>query len=452
METRRGLAVGLVLTVTMFAFEALGVATVLPSARDELGGLWLYGWAFSAFTLADLLGITVAGRWADRRGPASPYSVGMVLFAAGLVVAGAAPSMPALVLGRAVQGLGAGAVASVVYVSLGRTFDDAGRARMLAWLSTAWVLPGLVGPAISGAVAEHLTWRLAFIGILPVLGIATVLTLPSLRRLGPPPEPATHDEASPTAGAVRLVIGAGLALSGLGNPNPVVAIALFGAGLAIGVPALSRLLPPGTLRAAAGLPAAVATRGLLTFAYFGAQAFLTLALTDVRGQSLTAAGLTLTATTVAWTLGAWVQERRGLVWGWHRMVPAGFVLLAVGVAGLGLALLPSVPIAVAALAWAGAGFGMGIAFQSGTLMTLAAATPGREGSTSAGLQLADVLGVSLGAGVGGAAVGLGERAGWEPRAGIALAFAACFVTAVLGIAASRHLPRRTTSDPAVPVP
>ena len=73
---RRALTVGIVLVVTMVAFEALAVATALPKTVDELGGVSLYGWAFSAFMLANLVGITVAGHQADARGPAPPLEIG----------------------------------------------------------------------------------------------------------------------------------------------------------------------------------------------------------------------------------------------------------------------------------------------------------------------------------------------------------------------------------------
>src|SRR6202046_4342028 len=106
---RRALTVGLLLTVTFVASEALAVVTVMPVVARDLGGFRLYGWAFSAFMLGSVVGIVVAGREADRRGPAIPFVAGLMLFGAGLAVAGLAPSMAVLVAGRALQGIGAGA-------------------------------------------------------------------------------------------------------------------------------------------------------------------------------------------------------------------------------------------------------------------------------------------------------------------------------------------------------
>src|SRR6202011_3936024 len=136
---RRALTVGLVLTITFVASEALAVVTVMPVVARDLGGLRLYGWVFSAFMLGSVVGIVAAGREADRRGPAIPFVAGLVLFGSGVAAAGLAPSMEVLVAGRALQGLGAGAVPAVAYASIGRSLPGPLQARMMAVLSTAWV-------------------------------------------------------------------------------------------------------------------------------------------------------------------------------------------------------------------------------------------------------------------------------------------------------------------------
>ena len=144
------LTIGLILTVAAVAFEALAVATILPAVVADLGGLNLYGWAFSAFFLTQLVGIVVAGLLADERGPGAPFVIGILLFAAGLLIGGLAPTMPVLIAGRALQGLGGGAISAIAYVGIGRGYPEAVKPRMLALLSTAWVVPGLVGPGLSG--------------------------------------------------------------------------------------------------------------------------------------------------------------------------------------------------------------------------------------------------------------------------------------------------------------
>ncbi|MBA3415058.1 MAG: MFS transporter, partial [Chloroflexia bacterium] len=176
--TLRRLSAGLLLNVVAVAFEALAVATVMPLVASELQGQHLYGWVFSAFLLANLFGIVVAGLHADARGPAAPFVWGVVLFAAGLILGGLAPTMWALVAARALQGFGGGGLGSIAYVAVGRVYPDASRPRMLAFLSTAWVVPGLIGPALAGLVAAGPGWRWVFLGLAPLPAIAATLALP----------------------------------------------------------------------------------------------------------------------------------------------------------------------------------------------------------------------------------------------------------------------------------
>jgi MFS family permease len=114
--------------------------------------------------LTNLVGITFAGQQSDHGSPAIAFALGLAAFGAGLVVSGAAPTMAVVVAGRAVQGFGAGCISTVAYVVIARAYDESVRPRMFAVMSTAWVLPGVIGPALAGAVAEHLSWRLVFLG------------------------------------------------------------------------------------------------------------------------------------------------------------------------------------------------------------------------------------------------------------------------------------------------
>src|SRR5260221_7531868 len=215
---RRALTAGLVLTVTFGASGALAVVTVMPLVARDLGGVRLYGWVFSGFMLGSVIGIVAAGREADRRGPAAPFVAGLVLFGSGLAVAGLAPSMGVLVAGRVLQGLGAGAIPSVAYASIGRTLPGPLRARMMAVLSTAWVAPGLAGPALSAEVARLFGWRLVGLRRGPVGAVAGAVAVPSLIRIG---RSAGADAGQDGPDAHRLIdglrtaAGAALLLGGL---------------------------------------------------------------------------------------------------------------------------------------------------------------------------------------------------------------------------------------------
>ena len=444
---RRALTTGLVLTITFVASEALAVVTVMPVVARDLGGLRLYGWVFSAFMLGSVVGIVAAGREADRRGPAVPFVAGVVLFGSGLAVAGLAPSMDVLVAGRVLQGLGAGAVPSVAYATIGRSLPDTLRARMMAVLSTAWVAPGLVGPAISAEVAHLFGWRWVFLGLLPVVAVAGSLAVPALIRLGPPAaaharEHRLTDGLLTAAGATMLLAGLSLA-AGSGAILP--GLALIAGGGVAGLPALRRLVPAGTLTGRPGLPATIASRGLLTFTFFGADAYVTLALTAVRHRSPVFAGIAVTGATVAWTAGAWVQARLSGAWEGRRLVRAGLLIILAAIAGMVLVLRPAVPVVVGLAAWTLAGLGMGLAYAPLSLMMLRNALPGQEGQASASLNLADVLGTAIGIGVGGAAVA--ATAGGDLRPGITAAFAVAAAVGLVALAFAGRLPAGPVSAP-----
>ena len=443
---RRALTLGLVLTITLVASEALAVVTIMPEVARSLGGIHLYGWVFSAFLLGCMVGIVAAGREADRRGLARPYIAGLSLFAAGLVVAGLAPSMAVLVIGRTLQGLGAGAVPAVAYVAIGRSFPELLRARMMAVMSTAWVVPGVIGPLLSAGVAHLFGWRWVFLGLLPLVALTGVLALPGLAGLGPPDRPPENEHR--LVDAVGAAAGTGLVIGGLTTGRPVVALPVAAVGMAILLPALRRLVPPGTLLARPGLPATILSRGMLTFAYFGADAFVTLAIVTVRHHSLAEASIAVTGSTLGWTVGAWIQARFNQRWEGRRLVRLGLTLIMLGECGMLAVLLPGVPVSVAFLAWSIAGLGMGSAYAPISLMMLREAPPGREGWASASLNLSDVLGSALGAGLGGAAIALGATQGWSLSTGVAVAFALPTAMAVAALVVSGRLPIRA-AGPAV---
>lgn len=437
---RRRLTVGLVLTVTLVAFESLAVSTVMPTVEDDLGGLALYGWVFSAFFLGTLVGAVMAGQTADRRGTAPPFVLGLVLFAAGVAIAGAAPSMTVLIGARMLQGLGAGAIPAVAYTSVGLAYPPLLRPRLFAVFSSAWVVPGLIGPTLASGIERALSWRFVFWAILPLVAVAAAMTLPALRGVDGPAAGADAEREPDRIGrSILLALGVAAVLAGTEADQLALQVALVVVGLPVAVRAFLHLVPRGTLRLAAGLPSAIAVRGILTFAFFGTDAFITLAVTDARGQEPWVGGLALTAATMAWTAAAWVQQRLVHRHGPRKLVSVGLALLAVGIGG-GVLLAGSGPIAGAIVVWSLAGFGTGLSYAPLSVTTLGLATPGSEGRATSSLQLSDVLGVSLGTGCSGAMVALGEGRAWDVGASLTVAFAITGVVALLGSLAARRLP------------
>ncbi|HTR96142.1 MAG TPA: MFS transporter [Trebonia sp.] len=442
--SRRPLTAGLVLAVTFVAFEALAVATILPLVVRHLGDLRLYGWVFSAFLLASLVGIVVAGTLADRAPLGRPMLAGLGLFVLGLVIGGTAPDMSVLVAGRAVQGLGAGVVPAVAYVAISRCYPDHARPRMFAVLSTAWVVPGLVGPAIAALVATAVGWRWVFLGLIPLVVAAGALVVLALRNV---PAPANTEPATvPYLAVLGVVAGAGAALASLNSGVVPVAVAGGIAGGILLAASLRQLTPPRHLTARPGLTAAILSRALLTCCFFSGDAYVPYAIVTVRHAPTALAAIALTASTLTWTAGSWVQARCIARYGPRRLVRAGQCLVVAGLALMCAVLLPSVPPALGIVAWAVAGGGIGTAYAPLSLTTLDRAAPGEEGRATSALQLCDVLGQAVGIGVAGAIVAAATTTGTGHGTGVALAFSFAIAVALIAVIAGTRLPGQLTSS------
>jgi MFS family permease len=222
-----------------------------------------------------------------------------------------------------------------------------------------------------------------------------------------------------------------------------VLIGLGVVGVALALPSLRALMPAGTLRAARGLPSGIVVRGLLAVAFLGCDAFMPLALTELRGFSSSGAGLVISAASLSWSLGSFLQaslDRRDGGAGRPRRLLAGLAVLACGI-GLGAlgVLAAGVPVAVAVAGWAVAGFGIGIAYPSVGALVLSQARDGEEGGGSAALQLSETIAVALFTGVGGALIALGIERGWDAVTALVLVFAGGAAAALAGLVAGRRV-------------
>jgi MFS family permease len=450
---QRALKVGLVAVVTLVAFESLAVITILPDIEADLGGIAWYGWVTTAFFLGTMIGIVFAGDQADRRGAGPPYVGGLILFAAGLVIGGLAPAMPVLVLGRFVQGFGAGVVPAIGYVAIGRAFSVEARPRMFAVLSTAWVVPGLVGPVLAERVSDAIGWRWVFLALVPLVAVAGSLVVPAMMRLGPVEEAAPHAgpfwrhrmvEAGRVAGGAALVVASFNASRWLLVPGII-------GGIVFGLGPLSRLTPPGTLRARPGLPSVILSRGLLTFAFFGTDTFVPYALHSGRGASVFAGSVAVTVATLAWTVGTWIQDRWIARTGEALFVRAAYLVLLPAIIVVALAALPDLlPFWLVHVGWAFGGLGIGLGYAAHSQLTLRCAPAQEYGAATASLQLLDNLGVALGTGAVGVVVTLGDDLGWLPGDAVATALAVAALAALTGLLVSRRLPAGRPAPVEVP--
>jgi MFS family permease len=421
---------GILVLITFVAFEAMAVSVALPSAARDLHGLEQYGWAFTGFLAANVLGMVASGQISDGRGPRLPLVVGIVAFALGLAVAGSATTMVQLVAGRIVQGLGGGILITAVYVVIGSEYPESLRPKFFGALASAWVLPSLIGPVVAGAITEHLGWRWVFLGLVPLVAAGAALMVPVLRSLTPPAltEGGIADRRR-IVRALAVAVGvSALAHSGQ-SPSPAT-IAAGAAGLVAMVWGLRVLLPKGTFRVSRGVSAPVALRGLFAGAFFGMESMVPLSMSEQHGYGPLAAGLPLACGGLAWALGSWWQGRdsntaedtRRV-----RLVRAGFALVTVAALAVALAAHPSVPGWLIYPAWAAGGFGAGMAVARISVVLLRYTTDADRGADSAALQLSDATASAMTTGVAGVLVAAAVRG--------AFSYTTAFMSLALAMAA-----------------
>jgi MFS family permease len=310
-------------------------------------------------------------------------------------------------------------------------------------LSTAWVVPGLVGPAIAAVVATAVGWRWVFLGLIPLVVAAGALVVLALRNVPPPANPETA--TVPYLAVLGVVAGAGTALASLNSGVvPVVVVGGIAGGILLAA-SLRQLTPPRHLSARPGLTATILSRALLTCCFFSGDAYLPYAIVTVRHAPTAVAAIALTASTLTWTAGSWVQARCIARYGPRRLVRAGQCLVVVGLAMMCVVLLPSVPPALGIVAWAVAGGGIGAAYAPLSVTTLDRAAPGEEGRATSALQLCDVLGQAVGIGVAGAIVAAATT-GIGHGTGVALAFSFAIAVALIAVIAGTRLPGQLTSS------
>lgn len=351
---------GSILLITLIAYEQVAVSAAMPSVARHLGGLSLYGVAFAVPLAATVLSMALAGPWADAKGPAPVLWTGTSMFAAGLVVAGLAPSMPALIAGRTVQALGGGLAIVALYVLVARVFTPRQVPKVFVGNSVGWVAPALFGPGISALLVTHGLWRWVFFSAailaVPAIGMLT----PVLRGL-PPRRPGSSRSRFRLLPAIGAATGACLMSLSADRPAAVTAAFIVG-GVVLLLVSAPRLMPAGTYTGARGLPAVVMTRGLMGAAFAATDVYLPLALTTVHGLPPSQAGWTLTAGGLSWSVTSWFAGRIRTDRGRRRGAQSCMVGLAIGIGLCLVASFPAAPVFLMYLGWIVGGAAVGIGY------------------------------------------------------------------------------------------
>lgn len=405
---RRAMTIGIFVTVIAMAFEATGVSTAMPAAAEDLDGLNVYAWAFSLFVVGMLTATVTAGRVADRIGPVRPAVVGILIFLAGLVIAGTATGMEQLLVGRVVQGVGVGTANLSLTVVVALAYPEAERPKVMTWISTAWVLPSLAGPPLAAWITQTLSWHWVFLAIVPLLGVTLIVIIPALRRLAPVLTGQHSEEQNPvpiwsgvTVAACAVLIQYAGQRASEGNRG-VVEVALVAVAVAGLIFTLPKMMPARFLSVGRGLPATIISRALNAGAYFGVVSFVPLMLVQTRELSLLFAGGMVSIASFGWTFGAWLQARPWLPIPRHRLILVGQLLVAAGCLTMtAAAWFSSLWLPIIAILWIPAGIGMGFSIASTGLATMTFSTAAQQGRNSSSLQVGEALGNTILVGVAG---------------------------------------------------
>src|SRR5215218_5945905 len=392
------------------------VAVALPAIRSGLGfAIADLQWVLTAYTLVFAGFLVLAGRLADLHGGRRVFMGGLALFSVASLACGLSGSPAALVVARAVQGLGAAAIAPAALATIAATVPDGpARRRALGWWTAAAAGGGAAGWVLGGVLTEQLGWPWVFLVNVPVGAAAIALApaiVPETRADGASRGLDARGAVAVTAALALLVLGLTRAeTDGLGSPLVLGGVAGGLALLAVFARIEARApdpLLPGALLRADGLVGANLLAATLTATTTGAL---------LPPVNLAVIAGSLTGGRVTEAIGARGAMAVGL-----GGIGAGIVWLAVVLAG-------DAPVLAVLPAFAAMGAGLGVASVASTAAGTAAAGRAREGVASGLLNTAAQVGTALGvAAVLSLAAAAGQRAALGAAAALALAAAALAV-------------------------
>jgi MFS family permease len=435
-------------TITVLSGTVIGsmdsyiVNTSMPRVLAELGEPRFYAWVASAFVLAQVVGLSIAGAWRDRSGLKMPFLIAVAAFGVGSLLCAIAPSMSTLVLARAFQGLAGGGLTALGFAAAA-AYPEAVRLRMLSLISGVWGVVALGAPLLGGLITDTLGWRWIFLVNVPLCTAVMMLGWLALA----PSRPPEHRRSLPVVRAVLLAIGVA-GLTAAPSASREIAIVLLVAGLVAAVlfarqerAATVPVIPRETWLGRGPVGSSLLASAFYVGAYTGAGVFLPLYLVEVRGESAISAGLVLSIGGFMWTCGSIFASTRAGRWP-QRLALLGAVLIAV--AGISIAAqsaLGTLPLALIYVTWAAAGLGVGLALLHLMNWALVYSPPQQSGAVSGAVQTMRMVG---GAAVGALMGAVLNAIGSDPE------HLRSAITAIFGLTALLALFPATIGRPRIP--
>jgi EmrB/QacA subfamily drug resistance transporter len=295
---KRRIMIGVMMAMMLAALDQTIVAPALPIMGASLGDSEFLSWIISAYLVTGTAVTPLYGKLSDIHGrrPALFLSLGVFLF--GSVVCAIAPSMAAIIVGRAIQGLGGGGLLALAQTIVADIAAPRERARYVVYFSVVWATSSVAGPIVGGFFAQHLHWSLIFWINLPIGALALAMSNRVLRIL---PQ-IKRDHRLDVVGAV-LIVGATtafmlmLTLGGVRyawTSTPIVSLAAAAALLTLGfvidmARAKEPLIPLGIFRNEV-VGSASLSMFFAMFAFVGITVYLPIYLEFALGMAPTASG------------------------------------------------------------------------------------------------------------------------------------------------------------------
>lgn len=408
--------VAVMVSMAMVAFEATIVSTAMPTIVADLGGLSLYSWVFSSYLLAQTAVTVVFGKLADIYGRRPIVLLGIAVFLAGSILAGIATSLPALIVARLIQGIGAGALQPAAITIIADLYPGKQRGKVQGYLAAVWAGSAVIGPLLGSFIVHAISWPWVFWINLPIGAAAAAIYLAFLR------EPVRERGGSvDIVGAILSAIAiAALMLALTEGGTSIVLLAasvlVFAVAAALFV-WQERRAPDPMISLQLWQRQSIATANgvtvLASMSLMGLTTFLPIYVQGVLGQSAVVAGFTLTTMLLGWPLGSTIAARIFYRFGARPLVLTGACLQPVGALILTLMGPGSSPVQ-AGIASLVMGFGMGLITVSALLVIQGEAAAHERGAGTASNLFSRNLGSTLGAAVMGAVLNFGL---WHASAG-----------------------------------
>lgn len=405
---RKIAVVALLLAMTVTAMEQLVVSTAMPTIIQSLKGFDIYPWVVSAYLLAITVTTPVYGKLADLFGRKRVLLFGLTLFSLGSMLSGLSQSMPQLIAMRAVQGLGAGAVAPIVLTMLGDMFTLRERAKVQGLFSAVWGLSSIAGPVIGGYLTDRFGWPWVFYVSVP-FSVASAIVLIAKVREAVAPRPAA---AIDWPGAIFMTASSSLFLELILNGSRQSApwnllVAAASAVFAVFFVrqerrAVDPILPLDLFRDRT-IVVSIAGSFLIGGLFFGIETYVPIYIQGVLGGTATSSGQVLTPMFLSWACSVVVAAWIAVHFGFRRAGVGGSLLVALGTLGLiAGASRPDRQAPAFLIGMLVVGLGMGPTFLSQLLSAQHAVPWNRRGVATGAVTFCRTIGGAIGVGLLGA--------------------------------------------------